>query len=603
MPIMNKRSRFLSIIVSVLLGCSNAGAQELTILHTNDIHSKLTGYGPESEYSPMVTGNDHTTGGFARLATLFKQTREKAPGSSLIVDAGDFLMGSLFHAPEEETGFQLSLMKKIGYDFITLGNHEFDFGPVTLAKILNAAEKNGGFPQIVSSNLIFSKESTEDDALEKKFNQKSILPWTVINKNGLKIGIIGLVGLDAASVAPASKPVSFDKPVKIAARLAKHLKTVEKVDLIIVLSHCGIYPDKENKSYVGEDIELATKVPLIDLIISGHTHVKTPEYIKTGNTYIVQTGSYASDLGHIHLKFDQGKITEFAFKLIPVDDQVMGDEAVNREIESYLEIIDENYLSPAGLTYKQVVGKTFFDLKIDFTDLKSSNLGPFVADAANFYLQNTGNAADFSLIASGTIREDLVKGQNGILTVPDVFRVMSLGQGYDKVPGYPIAKIYISGKEVKDLMEALVMSRDKGGDGYIYFSGIKTWINSGKGFLKKVQKVEINGQEIDLSKKNTKLYSISANTYLLSFIGRIKKMSFGLLKVVPKDKDGKPVTDMKNQLVDIDPDAPGVQEAKEWIAVIDYLKSFAKSKEVIPVIPDQYRKGDESVVDLGPKIK
>jgi 5'-nucleotidase / UDP-sugar diphosphatase len=598
---MKVTSCLLSIFVVLIFSFTYVSAQELTILHTNDVHSKLTGYGPESEYSPLFKGDDITTGGFARLASIFKQTREKAPQSSLIVDAGDFLMGSLFHAPEEETGFQLNLMKKMGYDFMTLGNHEFDFGPATLAKIFKAAEKKGGFPQIIASNLLFSKESTEDDALEKLYADKSILPWTVITKNGLKIGIIGLVGIDAASVAPASKPVSFEKPEKIAGKLVKQLKNIEKVDLVIVLSHCGFYPDKQSKGYTGEDIELAKKVPLIDIIISGHTHVKTPEFIRTGNTYIVQTGSYANDVGEINLKFEQGKITDFKFRLIPVDDDMKGDESIHAQIEEYLQTIDKDYLAETGLSYRQIVGKTNFDLKIDFYSLKSSNLGPFIVDASNYYLKSTGNETDFSLLASGTIREDLVKGQHGILTVPDVFRVMSLGKGYDKIPGYPLAKIYITGKEVKDLMEALVMSRDKGGDGYIYFSGIKTWINSDKGFLKKVQKVEINGQIIDLSKKNTKLYSISANTYLLSFIGRIKKMSFGLLKVVPKDKDGKPVTDMKNQLVDIDPDMPGVQEAKEWIAVIEYMKSFQKNQDGIHVIPENYTEGDESVVDLAPK--
>jgi 5'-nucleotidase / UDP-sugar diphosphatase len=110
-------------------------------LHTNDIHSKLTGTGPEFEYSPLIVNNDKTVGGFARLATIFKQVEQKSPESTLILDAGDFLMGSLFHAAEEETGFQTNLMQKMGYDFITLGNHEFDFGPETLAKIIKTARE------------------------------------------------------------------------------------------------------------------------------------------------------------------------------------------------------------------------------------------------------------------------------------------------------------------------------------------------------------------------------------------------------------------------------------------------------------------------------
>lgn len=592
----------LSIIFTTLVGAFfihiNAPCQELTILHTNDVHSKLNGYGPETEYSPMVTDNDKTLGGFARLATLFKQSKKESPEGTLVVDAGDFLMGSLFHVNEEETGFQCNLMKKIGYEYITLGNHEFEFGPKSLSNTLKSAEKKGGFPQIVASNLVFSKESIEDDDLESFYKNNSIKPYVVFKKNGLKIGIFGLMGIDAAEVAPATKPVTFSKTGKEAKKMSEFLKNKEKVDIVILLSHCGIYPDAQNKGYVGEDIELAKKAPAIDIIISGHTHVRTPEYYKTGNTYIVQTGSNASELGKINLKYKNGKISDFQFKLIPVNDKIPGDEEVNKEIEEYIRFIDQEKLAKAGLSYKQLVGKTDFDLRIDFTRLKESNLGPFIADASNYYLKSTGNTADFSLVASGTIREDIPKGMEGKICVADVFRVMSLGKGLDQVPGYPLAKIYITGNEVKDLMEALVMSRDKGGDGFIYFSGIKTWINSEKGFLKKVQKVEINGKEINLSKKNKNLYSISANTYLLSFIGRIKKMSFGLLKVVPKDIDGKPVAEMKNQLVDINPNVAGIQEAKEWIALVEYMKSFEKNSEGIPVIPEKYMKGDEAVIDL-----
>jgi 5'-nucleotidase / UDP-sugar diphosphatase len=582
----------------LFFSAGNIYGQELTILHTNDMHSKLVGYGPESEYSPMVINNDSTRGGFARLAALFKEIKAEAPEKTLIVDAGDFLMGSLFHVPEAETGFQLNLMKQIGYDYITLGNHEFEYGPTSLSELIKSAKSKGEIPQIMASNINFSKESPVDDALEAYSKDKTILPYIIFNKNGIKIGIIGLLGIDAAEVAPASKPVTFSKPYKEAEKIAKYLKSTGKVDLVVALSHSGLYPNKENNGYYGEDIDLAKKVPTIDIIISGHTHIETPQFIKIGNTFVVQTGSYVSNLGEINLKFEKGKISDFKFRLIPVDDKIMGDKKVNDEIEDYIKIIDEKYLSPAGLSYRQIVGKTNFDLKCDFTNLKLSNLGPFLADASKYYLHSTGNDADFSLVASGTIREDILKGQKGILTTADIFRVMSLGKGYDNIPGYPLAKIYVTAHEVKKLMEILVMSRAKGGDGFIYFSGIKTTIDSKKGFLRKVQKIEINGKEIDYSKKNLQLFCITANTYLLSFIGRIKKMSHGLVKIVPKDKDGKPIIDMKNQLVDIDPNKAGVQEAKEWIAVIEYLKSFKKDSDMIPVIPDIYKMGDNTVVDI-----
>ena len=572
--------------------------QKITILHTNDLHSKLTGTGPEFEYSPLIVNNDKTVGGFARLATIFKQLEQKSPESTLILDAGDFLMGSLFHAAEEETGFQTNLMQKMGYDFITLGNHEFDFGTETLAKIIQTADKNGGIPQIVASNLKFSKKSVEDDELQLLFSDGVIQSFSVINKNGLKFGIFGLMGTDAESVAPASKPVKFSNPAKKARKIARYLKDKENADIVILLSHCGIGYDSRNKRYFGEDIELAKKVPEIDIIIGAHTHTRTSEFIKTGNTYIVQTGSYGAEVGKIDFNFNNGKITDFRFKLLPVNDQVEGDAEVHGQIEDLIKHIDLKYLSDAGLTYNQIVGKTSFDLNMDYSNLKNSNLGTFVADASYNYLNTTGNSADIFLVASGTIRENLVAGESGIISVPDVFRIMSLGKGADNVPGYPLTKVFLTGHEIKQLIEALVMSRNKGGDGFIYFSGIKIWIDSEKGLMRKVQKAEINGKEISFSKKDKTLYSVAANIYLVSFMDRIKKLSYGLLKVVPKDENGKPVTNFYNHLVDINAVKEGVQEAKEWISMIEFIKSFEKDNEGVPVIPATYKNCEDSVIDL-----
>lgn len=590
-----KKLIFLSFLSVFFLSLN---AQELTILHTNDMHSKLTGYGPEIEFSPEITNDDKTIGGFSRLTTLLQNEKAKNKDKTLILDAGDFLMGSLFHVAEEKTGFQLHLMKEIGYDYITLGNHEFDFGPETLANILNKAEEKGGYPNIVCSNIIFDKTSKNDDKLEKIYTEGKIKPYSIFNKNGLKIAVFGLMGIDAAEVAPAKKPVTFEKPEDAAEKIIKILKTKYNPDLIICLSHSGVYPTQDGKSYYGEDIELAKEVPGIDIIISGHTHIATPKPIKIGNTYIVQTGAYIHNLGEINLKVENGKITKFDFHLIPVDDKIKGNLKIHNEIEAQKKYINKEILSKLGLTYYTKIGQVNFDLIRDYKNLKGSNLGPFVADADKYYLKEKGIDCDFSMVASGTIRENLLKGQNGIQTVADAFRVMSLGKGYDEIPGYPLAKIYITAKEVKKLSEIIVMSRPKGGDGYLYTSGLKIYINPKKMMLRKVQKIELNGKNLDFSKKNKKLYSITADTYLLSFIGRIKKMSHGLVTVVPKDINGNPVTDIKNQLIDINTDKAGIQEAKEWIALIEFMKSFKKNSAGLHVVPDTYKKGDESLVEI-----
>lgn len=584
---MTKKIVFL-LAFNFIFSLSAIHAQRLTLLHTNDLHSKLTGYGPESDYTPLEINNDNTLGGFARMATIINAQKQKAPYQTLILDAGDFLMGSLFHVPEQETGFQLNLMKKMGYDYITLGNHEFEFGSEVLANIIDAAQKEGGYPKIVASNLVFSK-NVEDDKLQHLFENGTILPYDVFEKNGLKIGIFGLIGIDAASVAPASKPVAFANPFKTAAKTAKYLKKVEKVDIIILLSHAGIVKDEKTGAFTGEDFKIAEKAPEIDIIIGAHTHSRTPQFLKAGKTYIVQTGSYGAEMGKIELSFVNGKINDFAFELLPVDDKIKGDEKIQHEIESYISLINKNSLEPASLNYSEIIGKTAFDLTIDFEKLSESNLGPFIADATKYYLGKTGNIVDVSLVAAGTIRENIVTGKSGLITPADAFRVMSLGNGKDNFPGYPLAVIYITGREMKDLAEAIVMLSKKGGDGFIYYSGLEIVTDPKKGFLKKVQQIKIGGQPIDFSKKNKQLYAVSANTYLLSFIGRIKKISFGLLKVEPKDKNGVPATDIFNQLADADKNRDGIQETKEWIALIEYIRSFEKGSDGIPEIPSGYR--------------
>jgi len=126
--------------------------EKLIVLHSNDLHSNLTGFSPESEYTPCSVDDDDTRGGFARIAALIDAEKKANPDNVLVVDAGDFLMGTFFHIFEVNDGFQLHLMKKMGYDVVSIGNHEFDFGPNAFAQIVNKNLEKGEIPQLVLSN-------------------------------------------------------------------------------------------------------------------------------------------------------------------------------------------------------------------------------------------------------------------------------------------------------------------------------------------------------------------------------------------------------------------------------------------------------------------
>ncbi len=576
----------LVVLLFVTFGILNA--QKITILHTNDIHSRITGDGPEIDYTPLVINNDSVLGGFARLATLLKQQKAENPNGTLILDAGDFLMGTLFNTIEPETGFQLSLMKAMGFEFTTIGNHEFDYGPNALADAIVAAKKRGGLPQIISSNLVPDPNSPKDNKLAKLFEDKTILPYAIVKVKGIKIGIIGILGKNAAEVAPMKAPVKVEKQRKTARKMAKMLKKKKHVDLVICLSHSGVYPDGKGGFY-GEDVKMAKRAKYIDIIISGHTHVVTPQPIKVRNTLIVQTGCYLHYLGRLDITVKDGKIAGYHFKLIPIDDKIKGDEKMNAEINGYKNLINKKILRPVHLTYKEPVAETSFNLmKHNRNGYQHTDLGVFLANAIRYYVDTYDGTTNVELLASGTVRDNILKGKTGIITVPDVFRVMSLGRANDSLPGYPLAKIYITGHELKNLMEVLLLS--KGDDSYVFVSGAKVYYNPKKIMLRKVYKIVVNGKPINLSKKDTKLYSITADTYLLSFIGRVKKLSHGLVNVVPKFKDGKPIHNMSNAIIDFDKNKKGMQEGTEWLGVIRYMQHLKDvNGDGIPDIPLKYK--------------
>ncbi|MFO7575570.1 MAG: bifunctional UDP-sugar hydrolase/5'-nucleotidase [Bacteroidales bacterium] len=591
----------LLVMVSVLLAAQQTG--KLFILHTNDLHSKLRGFAPETAYTPLVTGDDDTKGGFARLSSVIAAERSDAGDNLLVLDAGDFLMGTLFHHFEDADGFQLRLMKKMGYDVVSIGNHEFDAGPDHFAKIVEAARQNGEIPSMVLSNIEFSEKDAADDRLEKLYTDGAIGRSCVIEKPelGLKIGIFALMGIDADDVAPAASPVTFSKQIRSAKKMVKQLQN-EGCNMIICLSHSGLAIDK-NGDLTGEDYKLASKVNGIDLIISGHTHTKLSEALIVNGTPIVQTGAYGTNIGKVVFNVNGGVPVFESSGLKPVDDNIKGDAAIVALIEGRMKLIEKGLLAGLGLQYDKIIVESSFDLVCDeYGDLEGSNLGPLVADAIhNFVNRHSPDGSDISIVAAGVIRSPIVTGDQ---SVPDIFRVMSLGAGKDNVPGYPLSRVYVTGRELKSILEILMVAWKSSPSNYIYYSGIEVRQDPSKGLLRKIISADIvrpdgSRMAVDFSKGNQKLYSISANSYILEFVGIIKSMSFGLLNVVPKDEKGVPLTDFSMAVINFAGDETGYIEGKEWLALIEFLSEMPDSDgNGIPDIDEFYRKPPLRVIEV-----
>ncbi|HZL77105.1 MAG TPA: metallophosphoesterase, partial [Bacteroidales bacterium] len=230
-----KRTISVLFLLLSLLSLQAQTAKNIVILHTNDIHSRLIGYAPESAYTPLTVNDDKTIGGFARMATIIKNEEKANSGITLVLDAGDFLMGTLFQELEPSTGFQLRLMKTMGYDVVCIGNHEFDFGDQKLADMINSAAKGGEIPEVLLGNAVFNAKDPGDDAVEKLFNSGLMGRKYVMEKDGLKIGFFSLLGKSADKNAAFATPIKFSNQVKTARKLAGELKN-EKCDIIICLS-------------------------------------------------------------------------------------------------------------------------------------------------------------------------------------------------------------------------------------------------------------------------------------------------------------------------------------------------------------------------------
>jgi 5'-nucleotidase/UDP-sugar diphosphatase len=571
-----KKASLCILFLSSVMALSGQNGKKITILHTNDLHSRLTGFAPESAYTPETINDDKTTGGFARIATIIKDEKAKNPEGTLVVDAGDFLMGTLFHSLEKRTGFQLRLMNQMGYDITCLGNHEFDFGPESLAEILASSSKAGEIPAILAGNAVFSKKDSRDNGLEELEKSNVLARKVILTRDGIKIGFFSLIGEDAVSVAPRSVPVEFSKQLSYARKMVKELK-YNGCDIIICVSHSGLSKDVGG-NWVGEDYKLAQKVVGINLIISGHTHSKVDEPLIVNGIPIVQAGEYGNFVGKLSLIYTSGKLTVENYSLIPVDDKIPGDKSITALIEKQKELIATEILSPLGISFTEKIAETSFPVKMSESgDYKESNLGPLVADAIHYYVNSHDRkGTDVSLVALGVLRDNIVPG---IQTAPDIFRVMSLGSGKDEVPGYPLSRLYVTGKELKSILEILMVAYKKSADYYCYYSGLKVEYDPSKRTLKKIQKITIihpDGEAavVSFSKKDKVLYSLTANSYMLDFIGIIKKMSYGLINVVPKDSDGNRITIMQNAVIDMNERAEGIQEGKEWLALMQYLGSM-----------------------------
>ena len=382
------------------LASANAPTYETTILFTHDTHD---------HFLPMPDEEGGEYGGYTRLATLIQQERAAHP-DALVLDAGDFSMGSLFQTIYATEAPELRALGAMGYDATTLGNHEFDYRARGLAEMLNAAVESGDpVPPIVQANY---KPPAEDVDTWAAWNRYGIGDYLILERGGVRYGIFGLMGEEADSNAPMSG-MEFEPIADAAERTVAALEEAG-ADFIICLSHSGTGGRGK-----GEDYELAKRVDGIDVILSGHTHTTLDEPLRVGDTLIVSCGEYTANLGVLTVEWKpNGEKTVADYRLLPVDETVAEDPDMAAMAAAFQSLVEEQYLSQFGVGFDEVLARSPFA----FTPIgrlgaehREDTLGSLIADSYVYAVQQAEGAdyvpVDFAVVAAGVIRGSFPAGE------------------------------------------------------------------------------------------------------------------------------------------------------------------------------------------------
>lgn len=431
----------------------SSSVTKLSIVHTNDTHSRVF----EGKYSGM---------GLDKVATIVNNVKAENP-NTLVLDAGDTFHGQTIATLNEGESI-VNIMNEIGYDVMTAGNHDFNYGQDRLLELAEIADFD-----IISANVY-------------KADYNTLLPEYVIKEvGGLKIGIFGLATPETTyKTHPDNvKGLKFVDPVIISKLMVAELK--DKVDVVICLAHLGL---DETSEFTSELI--AKNVDGIDLIVDGHSHHDLQEGLVVNGTLIVQTGEYDKNVGIVELMIENGSISSKTAKLITKE------EAADLEPDSAVVAVIEEVQAANEVITSVEVGETAIKLLGERGDVRTSetNLGNLIADAM---IAKTG--ADVALTNGGGIRASI---EPGVITVGDVITVLPFGN-------YVVTK-KVTGADILAALENGLEGYPDTHGAFPHISGMTVTFDSTKDAGSRVVKVLIGGESIAPSAE----YILATNDFL-----------------------------------------------------------------------------------------
>lgn len=513
---MNKRiSRLLTavmVITSIFTYPVFAQEKEtLTIIHTNDTHAN-------------VSDDGKSVIGFAKLASYVENLRKSE--DVLLLDAGDMFQGLPF-ANLEKGNSVIPVVNLVGYDAMVPGNHEFDFGADNLMEIY----KKINFP-MVSANIY--KDG------------KQIFPSYVVKNIGdLKVGIFGITTPETSFKTHPNniKGYEFADMIANASKSVKDLREKEKVDVVIMLAHLGLYEGNYTSDKVAEAVDG------IDVIIDGHSHTALPEGLMVGDTLIASANTALKNVGKIEITLDNKKVADKKASLLAYSDFA--------SVEPKAEIVEAiaNVSTAQDAVLSKIVGKTSAKLNGERAAARTgeTNLGQL---ATNAMIELTG--ADVAITNGGGIRASIEAGD---ITMKDLVTVFPFGNT-------------VMVKEIKgsDLAEALAYGTgdypsEKGA--FPHVAGVTFTLNAGAEPAKRITDIKVNGKALDMNKT----YSVVTNDFMAA-----GGDGYEMFKKYPVVKEYNTLMDTLLAYIAEKGEVKGAFETRMKINNIGELRYFAQSR-------------------------
>lgn len=468
--------RFLTSAAALAMTSGMAAAEyKLTILHTNDFHARFE---PISKYDGPCSAEDNSAGecfgGSGRLVTAINEARGRTD-NALLVDGGDQFQGTLFYT-HYKGALAAEMMNKMGYDAMTVGNHEFDDGPEVLKGFVDAVE----FP-ILMSNADVSGEPLLADAIRKS---------TVIEKNGEKIGLIGLTPQDTHELASPGDNIIFTDPVEAVQAEVDRL-TEEGVNKIVVLSHSGF----------GVDQRVARETTGVDVIVGGHsntllsnTHERAegPYPTMEGETAIVQAYAYGKFLGELNVTFDdEGRVIEAVGDPLLLDAAVTEDSSTVDRIGEAAKPLEEIRNRVVAQAEEAIEGGR------DICRAGECAMGNLVADAMLARVADQG--IDVAIANSGGLRASIDAGD---VTMGEVLTVLPFQN--------TLSTFQVSGAQLMEALENGVSQIEEGAGRFPQVAGMTFTFDASQPAGSRVSDVMIAGQPLEPEKT----YGVVSNNYV-----------------------------------------------------------------------------------------